>query len=248
MPDGKSLSTYIFSAAALLGPLAYILFAFHEQGRLSYFGAPVDFMQISSFGIVPVITTIYPWMIVTFLVFSFLSGVRFSVPGQKVVLIAGAVTYISICLFYVSLTPVWKWMFGVIGGVGAIVAISKNNHVPGFGNEAIKAEPEPQHMYLRHIASVKLYFFALAGIAIFVMFFSALGKREAAAQQFYWILNDGVVLGFYGDQVLIGDRNGYEVGPRFRFVELKSIQGSLNLLRVGPLKPVPMWKAEPLEN
>lgn len=242
MPDSKNLAAYLVSAAALLGPLAYILFAFHEQGRLSYFGAPFDFLQISSFGILPVTTTIYPWILVTFMVFSLVSMVRFSAPGHQVVLIAAAFAYVTAVLFYVSLTLLWQSIFACLTALGLGVAIFKNPHFPGLGNEISKPPLEPQHISIKHFAQVKRYVLALGGVAIFVFIFTALGKKEAATQEFYWKTQDGVVLGFYGEQVLIGELRGYEVGPEFRFVELKSIQGSMKLLRMGPLKAAPMWK------
>lgn len=93
MPDQKTLATHLLSAAAMLGPLAYVLFAFYEMGRLSFFGAPIEFLQISSFGILSVVKTVYPAMLVTFVMVSIISGVQFAAPRQKIILVAAAFTY-----------------------------------------------------------------------------------------------------------------------------------------------------------
>ena len=243
MPDGKALATYLLSAAALLGPLAYILFAFYEMGRLSFFGAPIEFLQISSFGILPVVLTVYPAMFVTFLIVALLSGVQFATPRRQIVLVAVAFTYVSMVFFSLSMTPLWRWIFGLSTALGIGVALIIKAHTPDFGNEVERVQADPQHASTRHFFAITRYIFVLSGAAVFLLCFSAAGKKDAATTEYYWVTGSNVVIGFYGDHVLLGERRGLEVGPKFRVAELKSLEGSLTQLQVGPLKPASMWKA-----
>ncbi|AXI61612.1 hypothetical protein DLD99_14390 [Pseudomonas kribbensis] len=177
MLDGKAAATYLLSAAALLGPLAYILFAFHEMGRLEYFDAPIDFLQMSSFGILPVVTTVYPGILCTFLVVGLLSGVRFARGGQRQVLIIAACTYVSMILYYLSLTLIWQLVFGIASVIGASAAIFMNRHMPDIGNEEMDPEKDPQSKELKHYSTMKNFALIFAGAGVFVLFFQLLEKK-----------------------------------------------------------------------
>lgn len=242
MPNGKVLATYLLSATALLGPLAYILFAFYEMGRLSFFGAPIEFLQISSFGILPVVLTVYPAIFVTFLVVGLLSGVRIATPSRQIVLVAVAFIYASLVFFSLSITTFWRWFFGVSTALGLIVALLVEQHTPDFGNEVDQGKADPQHASINHFYVICRYILLLAGAAFFLWCFSLAGKKDAAITEYYWVTGSEVVIGFYGDHVLLGERRGAEVGPRFRVAELKSLKGSLMQLSVGPLKSASMAK------
>jgi hypothetical protein len=244
MPDGKAFATYLLSAAALLGPLAFILFAFHEMGRLNYFEAPTEFMQLSSFGILPVITTVYPAMFTTFLVVGLLSGVPIASANQKIILIVAACTYGAMVLFYLSLTPTWQWVSGVAIGLGFIAMVLIPRHTPDVGNEKPVLPEDPQHPEIKHYSLLKKCVITLASVGFVLPMYSALGIKDAVTQEHYWVVGNEVVIGFYGDLALIGERSGYEVGPKFRFVELKSSKLSMSYQRIGPLKPAPVWKKE----
>lgn len=244
MLDGKALATYLLSAAALLGPLAYLLFAFHEMGRLNYFEAPTEFMQLSSFGILPVITTVYPAIFFTFLVVGLLSGVPIASSNQKIVLVIASCTYIAMVLFYLSLTAIWQWVFGVAIALGFIAMIAIPRHTPDYGNEKPDLAGDPQPAELRHYSFLKKCMIILSGVVLVLPVFASLGKKEAVTQEHYWVLGNEVVMGFYGDLALIAERRNQEVGPRFRFVELKSMNSLMSFQRIGPLKPAPIWKKE----
>lgn len=236
---------YALSSAAILGPLAYIFFAFHESGRLGYFGAPNDFMQISSFGVMPVIFGVYPAMFFTSLVVGMLYGLRYATPSHQVVLIAVATTLVSIGLFYLSLTPVWRLVFGVTGFIAFISAMLLNPTAADIGNESAKPEPLPEAASTRHFSLLKRYALIFSGIVIVPLAFSQLGVKAAAAQEYYWVSGNEIVLGFYGDLALMGAVRGREVGPMFRFAELKSLETPLSWQRVGPLAAAPAWRSAP---
>jgi len=244
MLDGKTAATYVLSAAALLGPLAYILFAFHELGRLSYFEAPTEFMQLSSFGILPVITTVYPAMFITFLVVGLVAGVPFARSNQKIVLVIAACTYIAMVLFYLSLTFVWECVFGIAMALGFIAMIAIPRHTPDFGNEKPDLVGDPQPAEVRHYSFLKKCVLILSSVVVVVPIFAAWGKKEAVTQEHYWVLGSEVVMGFYGDLALMAERRDQELGPRFRFLELKSMKSSMSYQRIGPLKPAPAWKRD----
>lgn len=243
MPDGKKLATYLLSAAALLGPMAYILFAFYEMGRLTFFGAPIEFLQISSFGILPVVMTVYPAIVVTFVIVSLVSGVQFAAPRRKIILVGVAFTYAALVFYNLSMTPAWRWIFGISIALGIVVALGVKQYTVEFGNEIVADVADPLHQSQRHFYSTTRYIYFLCGAALFLFCFSAAGKKDAATTEYYWVTGGYVVIGFYGDQVLIGERSGLEVGPKFRLAELKSLEGSLTQLRVGPLKAASMWKS-----
>ena len=243
MPEGKAIVTYLVSAAAMLGPLAYILFAFHEFGRLTYFGAPIDFLQISSFGIIPVVTTIYPGMLITFMVLALCSGVRFSSPSQQVALVACAITYAAGVFFYLSTSPLWMWLFGSTSFIGFLVVVFMKRHTPDLGNDAISFKGDPQHPSIKHYETIRRYLFVFIGAAIFCFIYATAGEKDAATRDFYWVMGNDVVIGFYGDQALLGELRGSEVGPKFRLVGLKVLEGTMTKLQVGPLTASPLWKA-----
>ncbi|NWE18048.1 hypothetical protein [Pseudomonas sp. P7548] len=235
MPDARTIATYLLSATATLGPLAYILFAFYEMGRLNFFGAPVEFLQMSSFGIIPVVTTVYPAIVLTFVMISIVSGVHFATPRGKIILVAAAFTYAALIFFNLSMTPTWRWVFGIAAAVGGLAALGVKKFEVVVSDDFDKSA---QHLY-----QTSRYTYCLCGFIVFAMCFSAAGNKNAASDEYYWVTGDNVVLGFYGDQVLIGERRGSEVGPKFRVAELKSLEGSLTQLRVGPLRAASMWKS-----
>ncbi|CRM61965.1 hypothetical protein [Pseudomonas sp. 35 E 8] len=242
MQDGKKLVTFILSAAAVLGPLAYVLFAFYEMGRLIFFGAPIEFLQISSFGILPVVKTVYPAIMVTFLMVVIISGVQFASPRRKVILGAAAFTYGALILFNLSMTPMWRWIFGVFIFIGIFSALVIKQFTIEFTND-LGQDDEKEQQFIKNFHATSRYIYYLCGAAFFLLCFSAAGSKYASTNDYYWVTGDYVVLGFYGDQVLIGERHGFEVGPKFRVAELKSLEGSLMQLRVGPLKAASMWQS-----
>jgi len=243
MQDGKTLATYLLSAAALLGPLAYILFAFHEMGRLNFFEAPIEFLQISSFGILPVILTVYPAIVITFIVLSIVSGIKVAAPRPKVILAALAFTIIALILFSLSMTSFWRWIFNICIGLGVFIALAVKEVKVEFGSEADRSDANPNRQFLMHLQTASRNIIFLCGASVFLWCFWAVGKKDAATAEYYWVTGGDVVIGFYGDQVLLGERRGLEVGPKFRLVELKSLEGSLTRLRVGPLQAASMWKS-----
>lgn len=244
MPEGKTVVAYALSFAAFLGPVAFIFFGFHEMGRLGYFGAPNDFMQLSSFGVMPVVITVYPAMFITFLVVGILSGLRYASPSHQLVLVVVAFTYVSMVLLYLSLTPTWKWVFGVSTAIGVVAAVALKRNAVEIGNEAPKNKPLPEPVAVNYLRKLQTYILVSSGAVFIPLFFSAAGVKVAATQEYYWVSGGEVVLGFYGDQALMGALNGDEVGPTFRFAELKSIPATLKLQRIGPLRSAPMWKPE----
>lgn len=248
MPDGKAIATYVVSAAAMLGPLAYIMFAFHEMGRLTYFGAPIDFLQISSFGIIPVVTTIYPGMLSTFMVLALWSGVHVSSPSQKIGLVACAISYVAGVFFYLSMSSLWMWVFGVIAAIGFLIIVFMRRHTPDLGNDEISVKGDPQHPSIRHYYVMRRYLMVFIGSAAFCVIYAFAGEKDAATRDFYWVMGDEVVIGFYGDQALIGELRGSEVGPKFRLVGLKVLERPMTKLQIGPLTSSPMWKSRGYKN
>ncbi len=242
MPDGKSIVAYALSSAALLGPVAYILFAFHDRGRLSYFGAPDDFMQISSLGLLPVVEVVYPAMFFTMLIVGLLSGLRYASHSRQVVLVAVAWIYVSMVLMFLSSTSFWQWVFGGSMALGAITALMTKNTQADVGNELPKLEPMPVSDAEKHFALIYKCVLLCAGIAIAPMCFVKAGMKTAAAQEYYWVIGDQVILGFYGDLALMGGLSLNHVGPTFRFAELKSLEKNMTRQRIGPLSRAPTTK------
>jgi hypothetical protein len=240
--DGKTIIGYALSAAAILGPVAYICFAFIESGRLGYFGAPNEFMQLSVFGILPVIWAVYPPMFVTFLVLGILSGLRYATPSHKIVLVAVATLYVSMVLFYLSLTPTWQWVFAISGSISFVSAIFSSPTMADIGNEQARSEELPKAAAAKHFSFMKRYVLVLSGIVIIPMAFIQSGVKAASTQEYYWVSGSEVVLGFYGDLALMGALSRQEVGPMFRFVELKSLSTPLAWQKIGPLAAAPAWQ------
>jgi hypothetical protein len=86
------------------------------------------------------------------------------------------------------------------------------------------------------------YVFLITWFVLSITIFFFMGEKAVTKEELYWVVEGEVVIGFYGDLALMAERHDSEVGPKFRLAELKSLDKKMMLLRIGPLKPAPMWK------
>ena len=189
MFNGKNVIAYLISIAAILGPLSYIFFAFFESGRLGYYGAPSEFMQISSFGIRPVIDAIYPAVFITLLISGFVMGVKIEKGKRKLIMVGAVAAYSCLALCYVSLTTKWQLIFGISAVICVLASFSIQNHVPDVGNELVEADPLPVSPSIYFFNSMKKAVAFLGILTVITMVWSAAGRKEAATQEFYWVID-----------------------------------------------------------
>ncbi|AVX22809.1 hypothetical protein DA456_05075 [Pseudomonas syringae pv. atrofaciens] len=239
MPTGKKIITFLVSTAAVFGPLSYLFFALFESARLSYFGAPTEFLQISSFGVLPMVDAIYPALLVTLLLAGLLIGYA-RLPGSyRYAMAGGVVTYILLVFWYVSLDLRWQWVWGIATMLAAFGTVAINRPLLEIGNEDVGKPAKQLSLTERHTLLMFKGLISCVVILGLVGIWSAVGEKKAATQKLYWVTDKDVILGFYGDLVLTGELNGSKVGPSFKIIELKSVPQALRLSDIGPLSRTP---------
>ena len=237
MSVGNKPISVALSIVALLGPISYVLYAFYESGRLGYFRAPIEFMQLSSFGVMPVIEAVHLGIVFTAIIWSFFGGMRYRTGSGQLAVVFALVGYCCLAICALSIDECYQIGFGVAGGCAFFIAILIPTSVPEVGNEQDLIPPLPVPAFVRYSNSIQKWIFILCAIAVFIGGNIAAGSKKAKLQDEYWVVKTEVVLGFYGDKVLLGELNGRQVGPNFRIAETKSLDLSMKRVKTGPLVP-----------
>ncbi|MEW5697655.1 hypothetical protein [Pseudomonas synxantha] len=237
-----SVFTTLVSLVAVLGPFSYGVLALYEIGRLGYFNAPVDFLQLGSFGFADVILKAYPSVIPMAAVVAL--SVRFL--WLKGVHRAYAVLHI-VGLFALLLINLvngagWKTFWICVAAVSILFLLIKNPPaLPETGNESQEGsrQVETRDQKFWRIAR---WCPALAFI-VFILgwMVSAYGAKNAELETYYWCTKDEVVLGIYGDKVLTSKLQNGDVGHTFSIRDVKTLT-EISYQKIGPLKVIPLWK------
>lgn len=234
--------TTLVSLIAVLGPFSYGVLALYEIGRLGYFNAPVDFLQLGSFGFADVILKVYPSVIpmiaVIALAFRFLwlKGIH------RAYAVVHSVGMLSILLAYLVGTPGWKVFWGCVGAIAVLFCVFKNPpSLPDIGNEQEDAAKplETRDEKFWRIARVAPFVIVIAVVLGWMI--SAYGAKAAEIDTYYWCTKGEVVLGFYGDKALTAQLTDGNVGHTFSIKDIKTLS-DLSYQKIGPLKVVPLWK------
>lgn len=238
MSDGNKLSQIIVSVVTLFGPISYLLYALYEGGRLRHFGAPVEFIQLTSFGILPVVETIHPGIILTAIVMTFLAGMKHATPKHQVRMGCGVIGYVAGTIAYIATNENIKWGFGIVAAVCAAVAFAISAGAPELGNEQENPAPIPKSRSEKYENSITKWVVILSAVFFFCMGYVAAGIKMAENQTEYWVSGDRVALAIYGNTVLLAELHGQDVGPGFELVETKTLQKPLVLKEIGPIRRV----------
>jgi len=237
MSDGNKLSQIIVSIVTLFGPISYLLYALYEGGRLRHFGAPVEFIQLTSFGILPVVETIHPGIILTAVVMTLLGGMKHATPIHQIRMACGVIGYVAGTVAVIATNEKIKWGFGIVAALCAAVAIVVSAGAPDLGNEQEKPAPIPKSGAEKYENSVRNWVFIVSAVFFFSMGYVAAGIKKAENQTEYWVSGDRVALAIYGNTVLLAELHGQEVGPGFELVETKTLPKPLVLKGLGPIRP-----------
>jgi hypothetical protein len=217
---GVELLTTLIAALALLGPVLYVMAACFEFGRLSYYQAPVGFVQFGSIGIFDVLSgsggyAFYGLLIL--LGFIFLLAAR---GRRRVVVGACIIGMIAILMATNSSQLKWQIALGVIAMLGFLVALFTN---AAAGDHeilpAIAANEAPiNELAIAHL--VTKFIFCLAFLVAWGFVLVSAGMSSAERQKVYWSAGDELVLGFYGENVLTTTYANGGFGGSFRFQKL----------------------------
>ncbi|MCQ2999746.1 hypothetical protein NLO98_08250 [Pseudomonas syringae] len=237
-----SIFATLVSLVAVLGPFSYGVLALYEIGRLGYFDAPIDFLQLGSFGFADVILKVYPSVIpmtaVIALVtrFSWLNGIH------RAYAVVHAIGMLSLLLAYLVSNPNWKIFWGCSAAVAVLFCIFKTPPpLPELGNEQEKAEKPVESRDEKFWRTARRMPFIILIAAVLAWMVSAYGAKDAELEVYYWCTRDEVVLGFYGDKVLTAKLQDGKVGHTFSIRDIKTMS-DLSYQKIGPLKVVPLWR------
>lgn len=237
-----SIFTTLVSLVAVLGPFSYGVLALYEIGRLGYFNAPADFLQLGSFGFADVISKAYPSVIPLMMVvalaarFIWLRGIHLAYAAVH------ALGMISILLVYLVGTPSWRIFWAVLAFTIVLFCIFKGAPpLAELGNE-----PD-QPAKLKETRDDKFWRITRRMPFIFLIVFmlgwmiSAYGAKAAQLEVYYWCTKEEVVLGFYGDNALTTRLQNGNVGHTFAVRDIKTLS-DLSYQKIGPLKVEPLWQ------
>lgn len=236
MPGGSKYLSILVSVVALFGPISYLLYALYESGRLGYFGAPVDFIQLTSFGVLPVIETIHPGVILTVIVLTVLGGMKHATPRDQFRMASGAAGYVAGAIAVIATNNCVKWGFGGFTVICALILLFVNATSPEIGNKEPQASPIPISGAEEYQKYVHRWVFIVSAVVFFCFGYVAAGIKQAEKQIDYWVSDNRVALAIYGNLVLLAELNGNSVGPGFEVLETKSLPKPLILKAIGPLK------------
>jgi len=242
--DVSIVSTMV-SIAAILGPFSYAVLAIYEMGRLSYFNAPVEFIQLTSFGFSDVIRTVWPMLIPIIAMIALSMRITWMQGIHRVYAVVNTVALVAILMIGVVTNSYWKGAWIVVAFAAAGFMLLKNMpSPPDIGNE-VELEPKPKETrdqtFWRR-ARMAPY----AGVAILFLGWMiwAYGSKDSETQSYYWVANDEVILGFYGDKALTSKFVESTVGRSFSIKEVKDLR-DISYQKIGPLKASILWQAEP---
>lgn len=237
-----SVFTTLVSLVAVLGPFSYGVLALYEIGRLGYFNAPVDFLQLGSFGFSDVILKAYPSVIPMVAVaalsvrFLWLKGIH---RAYAVLHIVGLFALLLITLVNGS---AWKIFWVCVAAIAILFLLIKGPPAPPeMGNES-EEDSKPLETKDQKFWRIAQWCPALM-IIVFVLgwMVSAYGAKNAELETYYWCTKDEVVLGFYGDKVLTSKLQNGDIGHTFSIRDVKTLT-EMSYQKIGPLKVAPLWK------
>ncbi|MBD9443084.1 hypothetical protein [Pseudomonas sp. PDM04] len=234
--------TTLVSLVAVLGPFSYGVLALYEIGRLGYFNAPVDFLQLGSFGFADVILKAYPSVIPMAAVvalslrFLWLKGIHRAYAALHIV------GLFALLLITLVNSAGWKIFWICVAAVAVLFLLIKSPPAPPeMGNEpqdnARPVETRDQRFWRIARLCPPLAFI----VFIFGWMVSAYGAKNAELEAFYWCTKDEVVLGFYGDKALTSKLQNGDIGHTFSIRDVKTLT-ELSYQKIGPLKVAPLWK------
>lgn len=237
-----SVFTTLVSLVAVLGPFSYGILALYEIGRLGYFNAPVDFLQLGSFGFADVILKVYPTVIPMAAVvalsmrFLWLKGIH---RAYAVLHIVGLFALLLITL--VNGTG-WKIFWICVAAVAVLFILIKSPPAPPErGNEVLEDSRPVETRDQKFWRVAQLCPVLMIVVFILGWMVSAYGAKNAELETYYWCTKDEVVLGFYGDKVLTTKLQNGDVGHTFSIRDVKTLT-EMSYQKIGPLKVVPLWK------
>ncbi|UQW75883.1 hypothetical protein [Pseudomonas avellanae] len=228
MKEGSKYLSILLSTVTLFGPISYLLYAFYESGRLTHFGAPVEFIQLTSFGILPVIETIHPGIILTAIVFTTLGGMKHATPLDQFRMGSCAVGYVAAAIAVIASNEVMKWVFGLTAFLCGLIVFFVTTTSPDLGNEEEKPPPIPSSGAEKYTSAIRRGIFIIAAAVFFCIGYVAAGVKQAQTQIDYWMSGDRVALAIYGNIVLLADLNGKVVGPNFEILETAVSEAECN--------------------
>lgn len=240
-----SVVSALVSIAAILGPFSYGVLAIYEMGRLSYFNAPVEFIQLTSFGFSDVIGTVWPMLIPIIAVIALSMRITWMQGIHRVYAVVNTVALVAILMIGVVTNSYWKLGWMVVAFAAAGFMLLKNMPLPpDIGNE-IEPEPGPQETrdqtFWRRARKAPF-------VAVAIMFLGwmiwAYGSKDSETQSYYWVTTDEVILGFYGDKALTSKLVESTVGRSFSIRDVKDLR-EISYQKVGPLKASLLWRPEP---
>jgi hypothetical protein len=237
-----SVFTTLVSIVAVLGPFSYGVLALYEIGRLGYFNAPVDFLQLGSFGFADVILKAYPSVIPMAAVvalsmrFLWLKGVHRAYAALHII------GLFALLLITLVNGAGWKIFFVCVAAVSVIFLLIKSPPTPpDLGNELqdderpVETRDQKFWRIARLCPALTLIVFILGWMV------SAYGAKNAELEAYYWCTKDEVVLGFYGDKALTSKLMNGDVGHTFSIRDVKTLT-EMSYQKIGPLKVTPLWK------
>jgi hypothetical protein len=237
-----SFFTTLVSLVAVLGPFSYGVLALYEIGRLGYFNAPVEFLQLGSFGFSDVILRAYPSVLPMGAVVALAMRAIWMKGVHRVYAVVHTTGMMSLLLFYLVINPNWKIAWGCVASVAVLFCLFKSPPTPAsLGNEAEpEARPaETQDEKFWRIARVAPIFVLMAMSLAWMV--AAYGAKNAEIETYYWCTKDEVVLGFYGDKALTSRLQDGAIGHTFSIRDVKTLS-DLSYQKIGPLKVSPMWQ------
>lgn len=236
MQAGSKYLSIVLSAITLFGPISFLLYALYESGRLRAFGAPIDFIQLTSFGIIPVIETIHPGIILTVIVLTILGGMKHATALDQFRMGSGAVGYVAAAIAIIASNNIIQWTFGVVTAICALILLFVGGSSPELGNKREKLSPIPISSAEEYTRNIRRWVFIVSAVVFFCLGYVAAGAKQARSQSEYWLSGERVALAIYGNIVLLAELHGNVVGPGFEVLETKSLPKPLVLKKVGPLK------------
>jgi hypothetical protein len=223
----------VIAALALIGPASYLCLALFELGRLQYFDAPRDFINFGSFGIYPLLSKVFP-VAVPMLLIAGVFGTAYAAQGRvRFIRISVALGMCCSLLSIYSATSAWKWGFGIAMAVCALPGLLLNQHVPEVGNSEDEQPAVPEHPALLSAKRLRQAVYWLPALALFAWVFAAAGTRDAESQKEFWTSEKGVIIGFYGENLLLMSTSGNGVASDFQVIKLEEA-GTLTLKPLGP--------------
>lgn len=241
-PDFTAFATLV-SVVTVLGPFSYAVLGMYEIGRLDYFGAPFDFMQLGSFGIADVILKAYPVALPICACLVFAYRVTWLSGPHRLFAIIHTVLMFSLLIVGVVINPKWKMAWGCVAVLTGLYCFFKGppeHSEPG--NEIERAAPiietRDQRFWRRARRVPAFGLFTL----VLMWLVSAYGAKEAQTQTYYWHAEGEVVLGFYGDKALTAKFQDGILEKVFYIRNVQDLKG-LRRFKLGPLSVSPAWQA-----